>query len=153
MRIRTPDCVPIDLPDGAPVGAHLRLQVIRQGYLRQSFEHFLAVPIIVRLVVEYEHEAGKTKQRIGPKMLQMRNAVHLNLDRNRDLLFDLFGSAPRPLRNNLHVVVGDIGVGFDRQIMKGESAPPKQKNCPNNDDKAIIQSKIDQSTNHRLLPS
>ena len=46
------------------------------------------------------------------------NAGHLHFDRHGDLLLDLFGGAPRPLGNDLDVVVGYVGVGLHRQVMK-----------------------------------
>ncbi len=48
----------------------------------------------------------------------MRNTIQLRFDRNRNLLFDLFGSAPRPLGDNPYVFVGHIGISFDGKIVK-----------------------------------
>ena len=48
----------------------------------------------------------------------MRNPVHHDLDRNRDLLLDLLGDVSRPLRDDLHVVVGDVGISLHREVMK-----------------------------------
>jgi hypothetical protein len=52
------------------------------------------------------------------QMLQVRDAVHHDLDRNRDLLLDFFRGAPRPLGDHLHVVVGNVRIGLNRQVME-----------------------------------
>ncbi len=56
-------------------------------------------------------------------MLQMRNAVDCNFDRNRDLLLHFFGCSPRPLGNDLYVVISYVGVGLYRQIVERDDAP------------------------------
>ena len=39
-----------------------------------------------------------------------------DFQRNSDLLLHLFGGAPRPLRDDLDVVVRDVRIGFHRQL-------------------------------------
>ena len=41
-----------------------------------------------------------------------------DLDRNRDLLLDLLGGSAGPLRDDADVVVGDVRIGFDRQVVE-----------------------------------
>ena len=48
-------------------------------------------------------------------MLQVRQPVHHDFDGNRDLLLHLFGGAAGPLRNDLDVVVGYVGISFHGQ--------------------------------------
>ena len=79
----------------------------------------------------------------------MRNPIHLDFNRNCDLLLDFFRSPSRPLCNNLHPGVGYIGIGFDRQVMKCYEAPDKQDNGQAQNDKAVVQREIDQRINHR----
>ena len=110
--------VPVNLADGTPVGAHLRLQAGGQSDLREPFENFFAIPIVVGFVVEDQGDAGKAEERNGAQVREMRNAVHLNFDGNGDLLLHFFGGAAGPLGDDLHVVVGDIGIGFDGEIVK-----------------------------------
>ena len=47
-------------------------------------------------------------------MGEVRQAVHLSFDGDGDLLLDFFGGATGPLGDDLHVVVGDVGIGFHR---------------------------------------
>ena len=60
-------------------------------------------------------------------MLEVRDAVHDDFDGDGDLLFDLFGGAAGPLRDHLDVVVGHVGIGFHRQIVKRDRAPDQQQ--------------------------
>src|ERR1700738_4114437 len=78
----------------------------------------------------------------------MWNAVHLGLHWNGDLLLNLFSGTPRPLRDDSHVVICDIGICLNRQIVKGHRSPENQQDAKRNDDEAIIQGKIDQCSNH-----
>ena len=56
----------------------------------------------------------------------MRQASHLHLERDADLLLYFFGSAARPLRDDLDIVVGNVGVSLDRKVLKSDSAPYQQ---------------------------
>ena len=48
--------------------------------------------------------------------------------RDGDLLLDLFGGAAGPLRDDLDVVVGDVGIGLDGQVVERDDAPDEQQN-------------------------
>ena len=80
----------------------------------------------------------------------MRHSRHLNLDRDRDLLFDLLGGASRPLRNDRDIVVGDIGIGFDGKIVERDRSPAGQQDGNGQHDKFVIQRKIYEGPNHSL---
>src|ERR1700722_5046211 len=54
--------VPINLADGAPVSAHLRLQAGGERDLRQALENFRAIPIVDGAVVENQHYAGEPEE-------------------------------------------------------------------------------------------
>ena len=82
----------------------------------EPLQHVLAIHVAGGVVVEDQHQAGEPGQRGGAQMREVGNAGHLDFDRHRDLALDLFGAAARPLGDDLHVVVGDVGVGFDGQI-------------------------------------
>ena len=47
----------------------------------------------------------------------------ITVSSNAALLLDLLGGDPGPLRNDVDVVVGDVGVRFDRQSMEGDRRP------------------------------
>jgi hypothetical protein len=55
-------------------------------------------------------------------MQQVRNPVHLDFNRYRDLLLNLFCRAARPLRNHLDPCVSDVRIGFDGKPLKRDDA-------------------------------
>src|SRR3984885_5258331 len=81
-------------------------------------------------------------------MLEVRDAGHLNFGRNRYLLFDVLSRMPRPLSNDVDVVVGDIRICFDWKIVKRNDAPREEQNSPTQYEKTIIQRKVDDPPNH-----
>lgn len=78
----------------------------------------------------------------------MRKAVHLNLNRDRNLLLDFFCSPPRPLGDDLNVVVRHVGIRFDRQIMKRDAAPDQKEYSDGDDDYFIAQGEINDEPDH-----
>ncbi len=81
-------------------------------------------------------------------MLKMRQAVHLDFDGHRDLLLHFLRGPSRPLRNYLNPRVGDIRIGFYWKIPEGDDARSEQKNGHTQNDKAGIQSAVDEGANH-----
>jgi hypothetical protein len=81
-------------------------------------------------------------------MFEMRNPGHHDLERNRNLLFDLFGCAAGPVRDYLDVVVSDVWIGFDREVVKGDRAPNQQQKGGRGDEKTIVEGEIDEGGNH-----
>src|ERR1700688_1962034 len=81
-------------------------------------------------------------------MLQVRDAVHHDFDWNGDLLFHFFGGVAGPLRDHLHVVVGDIGVSFHWQIVERDGAPNEKKYRGRQHQEPVLESEVDQPPNH-----
>src|SRR6202140_2882001 len=78
----------------------------------------------------------------------VRNTVQGDFERDGDLLFDLFGSMAGPLRNDLRVSVGDVGIGLDGKITKRNDAPDEQDQRYAEYQDAVAQREIDEQTNH-----
>src|ERR1700733_7208747 len=78
----------------------------------------------------------------------MWHSGHLNFDRNRHLLFHFFGGTSRPLGNDRHIVVGDIGIGLYGQIVKRDSPPAEQQDGNGENHKPVVKGKVNQSANH-----
>src|SRR5208283_1362232 len=81
-------------------------------------------------------------------MRDVRNAVHRGFEWNRDLLLDLFCRDPLPLRDDLDIVVRHVGIRFNGKLMERNCAPAKQHKRGREDEKAVLQSKIDKFANH-----
>ena len=123
--IGAPQREEINLPDWAPVRAHLRHHAWRQRDLAQPLQNPLPVPIVVRLVIKDQLQIGESEQRERAQMHHVRDAVHDDFEWNRDLLFNLLRRNSRPLRNHLNVVVRHVGVGLNRKITESDDAPGK----------------------------
>src|ERR1700683_1288674 len=141
----------VDLSYRAPVGAHLWHYPGRQGNLREPLENPLAVPSICFLVIKNQLQVGEPKQRKRAQVDDVRDAVHHNFERNRDLLLDLLCEDSRPLRDDLNVVIRNVRICFDGKLMERNRAPAKQQQRGGEDKKAVLQGKIDKFTNHLLL--
>ena len=85
-------------------------------------------------------------------MHDMRDAVHDDFERNRDLLFDLFCRNPWPLRDDLDVVIGHVGIRLNGQSLERNNPPSKKDQCQSQDKKAVAESEINDSANHFIAP-
>src|SRR5215469_11619526 len=81
-------------------------------------------------------------------MYNMGNTVHRDFQRNSYLLFDLLRGNARPLGNDFHIIVRHIGISFYRQLMEGDSAPDKQKQCERENQHAVLQREVDDCPDH-----
>ncbi len=140
--------VPVDLADGAPVGAHLGLQARGKGDLAEALKDLVAILLVERVVVEDEGDAGEAGEGSGAEVLHVGDAGHLYFDRDGDLLLNLFGGAAGPLGDDLDVVVGDVGVGFDRKVVEGDDAPAGQQDGCAQHQPSIVESKVDETFDH-----
>src|SRR5580700_11386595 len=84
-------------------------------------------------------------------MHDMRDAVHHNFKRDRDLLLNLFRRNSWPLRNNFDVVIRYVGIGLNRQMTESDDAPSKKNQGEGQHEQAIAESKVNDSANHLLL--
>ena len=148
LGLRAGQRVPVDLSDRAPVRPHLRLNVIGQGHLRKALQRLLPVPVVYGIVVEDQGDAGKPEHRFRAQTGEMRNSVHHDFDRNRDLLFHFFRRAAGPLRDDVDVVVRHVGIRLDRQIGERNGAPDQQEDGPQQHQKPVVQREIDDGPNH-----
>ena len=79
--------VPLEIVmNGIP---HLPVSYTHLDVYKRQLQDLLAVPVVFRVVVENQHEAGQPEQRHRPQMLQVRDAVHDDFERHGDLLFHL----------------------------------------------------------------
>ena len=81
-------------------------------------------------------------------MGNVRDAIELRLDGNRDLLFDFFRGVSRPLRDDIHIRVGDVGIRLHRQDMKRVGAPGQEQNGDAQNQPSVPKSKVNQTLNH-----
>ena len=151
LGIRAVQREEVDLADRTPVGAHLRHDPGRQRNLRKPLENSFPVPCVLLLVIENQLQVREPEEGERAQMHDVRDAVHHDFERNRDLLLDLFRGDSRPLRDDLHIVVRHVGIRFDGKLMERNRAPAKQQERRREDKKAVLQRKIDKFANHLLL--
>ena len=84
-------------------------------------------------------------------MLQMGYSIHLNFNGNSDLLFYFFRRASRPLRDDLHVIVGYVWIRFNRKVVKRNRAPNEQEHRHRQNNEAIIERVFDQVVDHLIF--
>src|SRR5271166_4642775 len=147
-RIRTRQREKINLADGTVIGTELRAQVRRQAYLREFLQRLLAAQQIVGLFIEDQCDRGESEFRNRAQMRQMGDAVHLRLDRNRDLLLYFFGGSSGPLGDDVDVSIGNIRVRFNRERVKRVSAPEKESDTHRQNQEPVPQGEIDNALNH-----
>ena len=92
--------------------------------------------------------SDRPKREKERKWRDVGNAVHLDFKRNRDLLLDLLGGNAGPLGDDLHIVVGDVGIGFHGQLMEGNGSPYEQNHRGGEDDETVFEGEIDEVRNH-----
>ncbi len=86
----------------------------------------------IRIVVERQGDERQPEQALAAHQQHARRAVQHPLDRHGDLSFDFFGRESRQLGDDLHLYVGDVGIGLDRKIQIGLDSVGG--NCKRDDD-------------------
>ena len=81
-------------------------------------------------------------------MHHVRNPVHRDFEWNRYLLFDLLGRNARPLRDDVDVIVCDIGISFHRKVVERDGAPGQQQYRDGQNDEAVVEREIDYLADH-----
>ena len=122
LRIGAAQREEIDLSDRAPVRAHLRHHARRQGHLRKTLQDSLAIPAVLRVVIEDQLQVGEPEDGERAQMGHPGYAVHDVFQRNRHLLLDLFRGDSRPLRDDLDIVVGHVRIRFHRKLVERHRA-------------------------------
>ncbi len=111
----SPQPIAVDFANWRRQRRQLWLKASREIGALQPFEHLLPSEIVVHLVVERQDDVGKTELRVREHSNRVGESAEVDLQRNRDLLFDFFGCVPGHKRNNRHLHVCHIGERFDGQ--------------------------------------
>ena len=86
----------------------------------EPFEHQLAREVIVHAVFEDDRDRAQTDLRDGAHFLESRQTAHLHFDRAGDELFDFGRRHATCGREHLHLHVGHVGKGVDRNLLQRE---------------------------------
>src|SRR5207253_8029929 len=85
---------PINLADRGRQRRKLRLDVGREIGLLKALEDALAGEVVVDAIIERQRQERKAELCVRKHPDSMRYAGQRDLERNRDLFFDFFGSVP-----------------------------------------------------------
>src|SRR5678816_1588587 len=99
--------VAIDQTRGGKQRRHIGVDPIRHLDSAQALEHPLPREVVVGAVLEHQPHVGEPVERDRPHHLELREAVHLGLDRHRDEALDLFGGVARPLADDCLLYTSD----------------------------------------------
>ena len=146
--VRAAQRVKVNLSHRTPVRSHLRTYSRRECHLRKPFQNPLAVLEVTRFLAKNHFHRGEPEDGPGANVGYAGNAVHHGFQRDGDLLLDLLGGDAGPLRDDIDVIVGHVGVSLDRQPMKRDNAPGKQQDSDRQHQKTALERKIDQLSNH-----
>ena len=84
-------------------------------------------------------------------MHHVGNAVQDDFQRHRDLLFNLLRRNPRPLGDDLDIVVRHIGIGIHRKTVECDHTARDQQHREGKNQQPLVEGKINNSANHLLL--
>ena len=134
FRIGAGQRVEHDLAGGTVIGADSGGHAGRERDVLQAIEDLLTCVKGGDVVVINERDDGEAHQRDRAQVGEMSNSVEFHFERNRDLLLDFFCGVTRPLRDDLRVGIGDVGIRLDGQGVEGNDAPDeKHEGSPENE--------------------
>ncbi len=106
-----------DLAEAAGNGPQFRLsQGLRNGDLRQTFGDLLACPVHIGGVVEHDGDEREPEAAEAALLDDPRHVARGLLDGEGDQALDVTRPQGRAHGDHLHLVVGDVGYGVDRQL-------------------------------------
>ncbi len=106
----------VDLPGGRAQGIERRRQPRRQRHVLDALVDALARPVILDALAEHEGDERQPEGALRAHEQKARRAVELALQRDGDALLHLLGREARRLGDDLRAGVGDVRIGFDREL-------------------------------------
>ena len=146
--IRALQHVPVDEAARTEQRRHARCHAGRNLRVRDALEGLLARKIRIGVVLEVHRDRRQPVERDRAKRVELRDAVHLDLERNRDEALDLLGRMARPLRHDLHPRRRQIRIGVDRQVLKRDDAPDRQAQHRHDDDESLREREGNNAVDH-----
>ena len=86
-------------------------------------------------------------------MNDVGNTIHCEFNGDRDLLFNFLGGVARPLGDDLNPSVGNIRIGFNREISECHGAADDQGNAQAENQNPVSQGKANDFSNQEPAPS
>ncbi len=140
-----------DLPEAGRDRPHGRARAGGKPIVgrRQAFRDLLAREIDVDAIGEDRRHLREAVARERPRVLQTRNPGERGFDRERHLLLDLDRAECGRRRVDLHLAIGDVGHGVDRQVAEGNHAERGDGRDQRHDRGAMANGKPENAFEHR----
>jgi hypothetical protein len=128
-------------------GEICRRRVVRERReLGETVENFLFRLLISVVVGELHLHVRQAKQRYRADRRDVRNSRKLDLDRDRDVTFDLLGRLTGILRDNVDERWHRVGIGLDIELSECDDAEYQHGEEHHEDEHPLAQRKCD----HRI---
>ena len=132
----------IDLPEPGRNRPHLGLAVaLGDGLARlaQPLTEHLTRPPDLRSLLEDNGDDREPEARQRAHLLDLGDAAHGLFHGHREEAFNLLGTQPRRLGQDLDLYVGDVGNGVDRQLKDGAEPRHRHDEHEDEDERAVAQ--------------
>ena len=140
--------VTVDLTDRGRQRRHVRMDAVGKIDVVQAFGDQLAGKVVAGIVVEGDHLVGQPELGMRKQAYGIRNAGQRHFQRDGDLLFHLLGSAPGKQRDDRDLRIGDVGKGFDRQVLERNQAAADENEQSQDDEQRLAQREPDEALDH-----
>ena len=129
---------------------HLGVHALGQVFLRgpQPLGDLLAREVDVGLFSEDGRDLGEAVAAERAGIFEAGDAGERGLDREGDLLLDLIGRERRGDDVDLHLVVGDVGNGVDRQLAQRADPEQCRGDGEKQDEPALLDGEGDDASDH-----
>src|SRR5215471_5110069 len=114
----------------------------------QSFENPRARKIEVHVVFKDDEDHGEPERRRRPYDSDPWQPLQIYGQWIGDLVFDFLRTSSRPVREDNHLVVAQVGNGVDGRAQHGPQTPARDSHPKRDDQKAIAQRKLNETVNH-----
>ena len=129
---------------------HFGVHALGKVFLRspQPLGHLLSGKVDIGLFIKYGRDLGEPVAAERTSIFKAGDAGERGLDRERDLLLDLIGGEGRSDDVDLHLVVGDVGNGVDRELAQRADAEQSRGDREKQDKPALLDGEGDDATDH-----
>jgi hypothetical protein len=120
----------------------------RQHRVLDALVDALARPVILDPVAEHDGDQRQAEGALRAHEQQAGRPVELALQRDGDALLHFLRRHAGRLCDDLGAGVGDVGIGFDRQLGPGVIPVDGEEEADHRHDRALAQRQCDESVNH-----
>src|SRR5690242_16382376 len=140
--------VAIDEAAGTEERGHAGRDALGKGGVADAFENELAGEVGIDAFVEGKADIGEAVERNRTHHLEVRGAVHGQLDGESGKALDFFSGVAGPLGDEFDHGRGEIGVGVDGHLAEGPGTGKDDEQSRHEDEKTLMESELDDAVDH-----